>query len=100
MDPGAQSSSGDQQLPVTTTTMTTTSSLAENSRSSLPGPSGLSQDDLSRIAAVVAGVMQPHHSLATATPSQQNPLSSGSACATGSSSSSALVTTNSGKTIY
>ena len=97
MDPGAHSS-GDQQLPVTTTTMITTSSLVENSRSSLPGPSGLSQDDLSRIAAVVAVVMQPH--LATATPSQQNPLSSGSACATSSSSSSALVTTNSGKTIY
>ena len=76
MDSGAHQSSegndrGDQQLPKTTTLATTTSSAVVIARDNLLGPSNLSQEDLTRIAAVVAGVMQPRLVAAMPQPSPQ-----------------------------
>ena len=109
MDSGAHRLSegndgGDQQLPITITPATTTSSAVVIAWDGLLGPSSLSQENLTRIATVVAGVIQPRLVAAMPQPrpqtSQQNPLSLGSVNATSSSSSSVAVTTNSGKILY
>jgi len=103
MDSGIPSSEGTpdprQQPPVTTTSAGHTVSRPQSANSSVSGgSSGLSQEEIGRIVAVVAGFMQPR--LVSATSSDQpNPLSASGSTSSGSntSSSAATFTTASGK---